>query len=68
MKINELISSFEIWITNEERSLLKKFKEPTRISSLSEHEQFRVEAMVRKSILTKVGEKDPTVVINEKFQ
>ena len=66
MKINELIQSFEIWTTNEERKLLSKLKQPIKLSSLQEHEQFRVEAMIRKSLVTKVGQVDPTVVANEK--
>lgn len=66
MKINELISSFEIWTTNEEANLLKKLTSPIKMTSLSEHEQFKVEAMIRKSLVTKIGHKDPSVVANEK--
>lgn len=66
MKVNELLDGFEIWTTNEERKLLKKFTEPVRVSSLSEHEQFKIEAMIRKSLLTKIGHKDPMVVANDK--
>jgi hypothetical protein len=66
MKINELISSFDIWTTNEEAKLLKKLSSPVRLTSLSEQDQFKVEAMIRKSLVTKVGHKDPSVVANEK--
>jgi hypothetical protein len=66
MKINELIQSFEIWITNEEKELLKKLKTPVPLHSLTETEQFRVEAMIRKSLVTKVGMQNPSVVANEK--
>jgi len=66
MKITELISNFEIWTTNEEAELLKKLTAPVKISNLSEHEQFRVQAMIRKSLLTKIGHHDPSVVANEK--
>lgn len=66
MKINELISDFEIWTTNEEAELLKKLSSPVKLSQLSEQEQFKVEAMIRKSLVTKVGMTDPTVVANEK--
>ena len=66
MKINELINSFEIWTTNEEHQLLKKLSSPVKLSSLNEHEQVRVQAMIRKSLVTKVGMEDPTVVANEK--
>jgi hypothetical protein len=82
MKINELLAGFEhspknetvynildgfeIWITNEEKALLEKLKTPTKLSNLSEHDQFRVQAMIRKSLITKIGHNDPTVVANEK--
>ena len=66
MKINELISDFEIWTTNEERDLLKRLKKPTKIAALDEHDQFRVQAMIRKNLLIKVGQENPSVVANEK--
>jgi len=80
MKINELIagyeppakgekfdmlSKFEIWTTNEEKELLKKLKDPIKLAHLSEHDQFKVQALIRKSLVTKVGQQDPTVVANE---
>jgi hypothetical protein len=67
MKLNELISDFEIWTTIEEQAILKKLKEPIKLSRLSEHEQFKVQAMIRKSLVSKVGFNDPTVVANEKY-
>jgi len=66
MKINELIQEFEIWTTNEEAELLKKLKRPVKLSSLTEHEQVRVQAMIRKSLVSKIGNNDPTIVANEK--
>ena len=66
MKINELISSFEIWTTNEEAKLLERLKTPVKLASLSEQDQFKVQAMIRKSLITKVGHEDPTIVANEK--
>ncbi len=66
MKINELISDFEIWTTNEEAELLEKLQNPVKLSTLSETEQFRVQAMIRKSLVTKIGMTDPTIVANEK--
>ena len=68
MKINELIDSFEIWITNEEREILKKLKTPVKIAQLSEHDQFKVQAMIHKSLITKIGMEDPSVVANEKIK
>lgn len=66
MKINELISSFEIWTTNDEATLLEKLKTPVKLSSLSEQDQFKVQAMIRKSLITKIGHENPSVVTNEK--
>jgi hypothetical protein len=68
MKINDLISDFEIWTTNEEAKILKKLQKPVRLSSLSEHDQFKIAAMIRKSLVTKYGTQDPTIVANEKNQ
>jgi len=65
MKINELIQSSEVWTTNEEKELLKKLSKPIRLSNLKEEDQFRVEALIRKSLVTKIGMEDPTVVIND---
>jgi hypothetical protein len=66
MKINELISDFQIWTTNEELLMLERLSEPVKLSTLSEHEQVVVTGMIRKSLVTKIGHKDPTVVANEK--
>jgi hypothetical protein len=66
MKINELIGSFEIWTTNDEAKLLERLKTPVKLASLSEQDQFKVQAMIRKSLLTKIGHEDPMVVANEK--
>lgn len=66
MKINELISDFEIWTTNEEKDLLEKLQHPIKLASLTEQEQYKVQVMIRKSLVTKIGMTDPSVVANEK--
>lgn len=65
-KIYNILDGFEIWTTNAEAKLLERLKTPVKISQLSEQDQFKVQAMIRKSLLTKIGEKDPSVVANEK--
>lgn len=66
MKINELINDFEIWTTNEEKHLLEKLRSPKKLSHLAEKDQFRVQTLIRKSLVTKVGfNEDPYVVTNE---
>lgn len=64
--LDEMISSFQIYTTNEEAKLLKKLKTPVKLKSLGEHDQFTIEGMIRKSLVTKIGMEDPTVVANEK--
>lgn len=63
-----LLDGFSIWTTKEEEQLLEKLKKPVKLSSLNEQEQFRVQAMIRKSLIIKVGMLDPTIVANEKYK
>jgi hypothetical protein len=44
---------------------LAKLNKPTKLKSLSEHDQFRIQTLIRKSLVTKSGMEDPTVVANE---
>lgn len=67
MKVNELVSHFEVWTTNEENELLKKLKAPIKLTHLNEHDQFIVQGLIRKSLVTKIGMEDPSVVANEKI-
>ena len=65
MRINELVGEFGIFTTNEEAVILKKLTKPVPLSSLSEQEQFKIEALIRKSLVTKIGQVNPKVVANE---
>jgi len=49
----DLLSGFYIWTTREEDQLLEKLKEPVKLGQLSEHDQFRVQALIRKSLVTR---------------
>ena len=66
MKINELVGEFGIWTSVAEHELLQKLAKPVYLSNLSEQEQFRIEALIRKSLVTKVGMNNPKVVANVK--
>ena len=66
MKINELISDFEIFITNEEKKLLHKLSGPIKLSTLTDREQCIAETMIRKSLLKKIGFEQPYILVNEK--
>lgn len=65
MKINELIGEFGIWTSGAEHNLLMKLTRPIPLSSLSEQDQFTIEGMIRKSLVTKIGSTNPKVVANE---
>ena len=67
-KIYNILDGFVIWITREEAKLLARLKEPVKLSQLSEQDQFKVQVMIRKSLITKIGMNDPSVVANEKIK
>jgi hypothetical protein len=69
MKINELISDFEIYVSNEEAALLAKMQNTQPMENFTEREQFIIEGMIRKSIVTKIIKNNQTwVVSNERPQ
>jgi len=69
MKINELISDFEIYVSNEEATLLAKMQTTQPMENFTEREQFIIEGMIRKSIVTKIIKNNQTwVVSNERPQ
>jgi hypothetical protein len=65
MRINELVGEFGIWTSAAEHNLLLKLSKPVPLSSLSEQDQFTIEGMIRKSLVTKIGSSNPKVVANE---
>ena len=67
MKLNELIKEFTIHCTNEESNLLDKIKKPCYYDAFNEREQYIIENLFRKSLLTKVYNKGNVIVVpNEK--
>lgn len=63
MKINELIQSFEIYITNEERAIYESIDERKALSSFSEREQFIIHNLVRKSLVSKIVSNGQVLVV-----
>ena len=53
MKINELISSFEIYTTIEEDKLLDKIKGTVTPNQFTEREVRVIEALIKKSLISK---------------
>lgn len=62
MKINELIYDFEVHTSNEEKEVLKKLDQVRPITSYSERDRFIIEALIRKSLVSKVI-RDGTVLV-----
>ncbi len=65
MRLNELISGFEIFTSNEEKAMLKHLDNVTYLSSFSEREQVVIEQLIRKSLVIKIGTTNPKVIANE---
>ena len=56
MKLNDLISHFEIQTTNEEAELLDKIEDVMIPEQFTEREQTVIENLIRKSLITKIVE------------
>ena len=68
MKINELISLFEIFTTNEEQILLDKLVEPSNIQVFTEREQQVMQSLLRKSLVSKFYKDGEIIVLpNKKY-
>ena len=63
MKINELINNFEIFVSNEEQSILDNIQGIKPIELFNEREQVVIENLVRKSLVSKVRNKDLYLVM-----
>lgn len=63
MKINELINSFEIFMTNEEQTIYESLTERTPLAMFNEREQFIIKNMVRKSLVSKIVSNNQVLVI-----
>jgi hypothetical protein len=67
MKLNELITSFEIFVTNEERSLLETFTKPLPLSSFDERDQVIINNLIRKSVISKLLHNGTVMVMPNEF-
>lgn len=65
MKLNELVKTFEIYTSNEEKQLLQRLNYPQPLGNFSEHDKFIIEGMIRKSLVIKIGDTNPKVIANE---
>ena len=63
MKLNDLISHFEIQTTNEENELLDKIKDVMIPEQFTEREQTVIENLIRKSLITKIVENNKVYLV-----
>jgi hypothetical protein len=63
MRINELIGSFEIYTSNEEKAVLEQINRPLPLSSFQEREQVVIQNLVRKSLISKMTSNGYTYVM-----
>jgi hypothetical protein len=63
MRINELIRSFEIYTSNEERQVLEQITKPLALESFEEREQVIIQNLIRKSLVSKMTNNGYTYVM-----
>ena len=63
MKINDLVGEFTIAMSNEESEVLKKLDNPLPLHSFPEREQFVIEGLIRKALVSKVRNNNMTLVV-----
>jgi len=67
MKLNELITDFTIYLTNEEKSLLETVNGLTPLNKFQEREQVIIDNLIRKSVLTKVMYNNQIMVMTNDY-
>jgi len=68
MKLNEIITDFEIYLTNEEIELLPELSEPRIALDFTERQQTIIENLIRKNVVSKiVYQGNSYVVKNEMY-
>jgi hypothetical protein len=65
MKVNEILGQFDIYMSNDEKKVIKELKNSRPLNSFSEHDQFTIESLIRKSLVIKIGDTNPRVIANE---
>ena len=63
MKINQLISSFTIHMSNDEARVYDSIKSATYLHEFNERDRFIIENLVRKSLISKVSNNGSVMVI-----
>jgi len=67
MKLNELITEFSIYLTNEEKSLVKEMNGLTPLCNFHEREQVIINNLIRKSVVSRVHYNGSVMVMRNEF-
>jgi hypothetical protein len=67
MKLNELINSFSIAISNEEAEVLEKVNPVQPLQGFSPREQVIIENLIRKSLVSKILKDNIVMVVQNEF-
>ena len=62
MKLNELITEFDIYMTNEERSLYEQLDQVVPLISFNERQRVIVNNLIRKSLVSKIRHNNQIMV------
>lgn len=65
MKISQLLSGYTTMVTNEEHEFLTKYSDSVRLTSLSEHDHWLAQNLVRKGHY-RILDDSNTLIKNEK--
>ena len=67
MKLNELISSFKIYTSNEESTLLEMLTDIKTLDQFNERGQVIINNLVKKSLVNKIRYNGQTMVIKNEY-
>ena len=62
MKLNELITEFDIYMTNEERALYEQLDKVVPLMSFNERQRVIVNNLIRKSLVSKIRHNNQIMV------
>ena len=68
MRIDDVLKQFTIQVSNEEDALLDEIDSRTPLSQFNEREQFVIENLVRKSLVSKIVIGAQTLVVRNDIQ
>jgi hypothetical protein len=63
MKIDDLLKNFTIFVTNEEKEILSRMESVRPIAAYTEREQFVIESLIKKSLVSKVKQHNIYMVV-----